>query len=272
MRARAAAEVEHDNVFGTRLKRVRSEPPLVVRWTIDGLTLVAGAGGPLGGDDLGLELVVGDLAHLHVGSAAATVVQPGREGGAALLAVCARVGERACLRWCPEPTVVATGATLESTTTIDCASTSRVTWREVIALGRHEERPGDAISRIEVTVDGVPVLRQETRIGPGAPPGWDGPAVTAGHRVHGTLLLLGPGPDDLTASAAAARPAHRGQAPVIGVPRADPSSGCAATLRLTGGGLLVTALGPSTLSVLRALDAASANEGGAGSAGHGWPG
>ena len=59
--------------------------PVVLRRTgAERVHLVHGAGGPLGGDAFALELAVAAGGVLRVGSAGATVVQPGAPGPGAL--------------------------------------------------------------------------------------------------------------------------------------------------------------------------------------------
>lgn len=240
MRARAQLVAERAPDGGLRLTRLRSQPPLAMRRTEEGVTLVAAAGGPLGGDDVALELAVCEGAHLRVGSAAATLVQPGTGMAPARIAVTARTAPGAVLRWMPEPTVVAAGAHLEMRTTLRCAPGATVAWREVLVLGRLGEPPGTVTSSVHVDLGAQPVLRQDTRLGPQAAPGWDGAAVAGRHRVLGTLLLLGP--------AGLASP----------ITLAAPAGTRCAILPLEAGGMLVTALGETTLGVRRLLDAALA--------------
>jgi urease accessory protein len=213
----------------------------VLRRTADGVTLVAGAGGPLGGDDLHLDIDVTAGAALRLGSAAAMIVQPGRartgeQARAARLTVRADVGAGASLRWEPEPTVVAAGASLEAHARVRCGPGASLVWREILVLGRHDQRGGTVTSTLVVDIDARPLLRQTTNAGPGAPPGWDGPAGFGGHRVLGTMLLLGE-----VARAVA--------------PRARSGAVPHAVLPLEAGGVLVTALGATTLDVRRILAA-----------------
>ncbi|MFE6680519.1 urease accessory protein UreD [Streptomyces sp. NPDC057729] len=57
-------------------------------------------------------------------------------------------------------------------------------------------RSGTLTSRLTVYRAGRPLIDQQTAYGPGAPGGWDGPAVLGGHRAVGQLLLVGPSFDD----------------------------------------------------------------------------
>ena len=67
---------------------------------------------------------------------------------------------------------------------------ARLVWREELVLGRHREPPGSVSSRATVDVDGTPLLRHELALGPEHPAA-GGPAVTAGSRAAGSVLLVG---------------------------------------------------------------------------------
>ncbi len=199
--------------------------------------MVAGGGGPLGGDELSLDVAVAAGARLRVGSAAATVLQPSVVGLETCLQITADVSDDAFLEWEPEPTVVAADANLTMQTTIRASPSASVVWREVVALGRYGETGGTITTSMTIDAD-QPVLRQSTMLGCAAPAGWDGPAVLGSARVLGTLVVLGSARDACSERVAAAR--------VPGVERV--------ALQLESGGLLVCALGRSTLDVVRALD------------------
>ncbi|MGH9281089.1 MAG: hypothetical protein ACRD12_23765 [Acidimicrobiales bacterium] len=62
---------------GPRYTRLRSQAPLVLRPTPDGVYLVGGAAGPLGGDTVTIEVDVRPGARLTMWSAAASVARPG---------------------------------------------------------------------------------------------------------------------------------------------------------------------------------------------------
>lgn len=114
-------------------------------------------------------------------------------------------------------------------------------WRDVLVLGRLDETAGTVRSTVVVDVGGSPLLRQTTSVGADAPPGWAGPAGTGGHRVLGSVLLLGPDAPQ-AGPATSQRPAGR--------------AGEVAVLRPEAGGALVTALGATTLEVTALLDGA----------------
>jgi urease accessory protein len=172
------------------------EWPVVLRQTgPERVHLVHAAGGPLGGDELGLEVDVGEGARLAVHSAGATLVQPGAGTAAGIPArwtVTARVGPEAVLHWAPEPTVVTDHAALNSVLRLELAAGAAATVREVVVLGRHGQRGGRHAGALEVVVDGLPLLVHTTVLD-GADPALCGAAGTAGARAVGTLVRAGAG-------------------------------------------------------------------------------
>lgn len=192
MKARACVVAEADAAGRTRLTSLRSEAPLVLRETADALYLVGGAGGPLGGDDLTLDVDVGPGACLTIRTVAASLAQPGAGGQPSLVAVRVTVGAGAELRWLPEPVVAVRGCRHHMVATITLDAGAGLVWREEVILGRHAEQGGSVVTRTTVDRAGVPLLRHELALGP-AHAAAAGPAVTAGARAAGSVLLIGPG-------------------------------------------------------------------------------
>jgi urease accessory protein len=191
MRAAAHAVAERDG-DRTVLRRLASQPPLVLRQTDRGLTLVTGAAGPLGGDQTELTVEVRDAATLTVGSAGAVLALPGHHGGASRATVRIRVGANASLCWRVEPLVVAAGADHIARFEVELSESARLTMVETLVLGRHAEAPGRLRSRWRVRRAGRSLLAQDLDVGAGAPGGWDGPAVLDGARVLATALVVDP--------------------------------------------------------------------------------
>ncbi|CAG6397002.1 urease accessory protein UreD [Streptomyces cocklensis] len=156
------------------------------------VTVVGAMSAPLGGDRLRIDVDVAAGARLTVDSAAATVSLPDHEGRPAFYDVRLTVGEGAELRWLPEPVIAAGGSDLRMTTRVRLAAGARLVLREELVLGRHGEAPGHLTTRLTVDHDGRTLLDQALAFGPGAAPGWDGPAVLGGHRTLGQLLLVPP--------------------------------------------------------------------------------
>ncbi|MGI8335307.1 urease accessory protein UreD [Actinomadura scrupuli] len=187
--AHAAVTAECDASGRTRLTRLRSDGPLAVRETGEAVYLVGAAAGPLGGDELELDLEVGPGAELAIRSVAAMLALPG--DGESRFTVRARVGAGGRLDFAPEPTVAASGARHRSVCEVTLAEGAVLRWREEVILGRHGEAPGRHTGRIDVTYAGAPLLRHELRL--------DDPAIYGGRAVLGTataagsVVLAGPG-------------------------------------------------------------------------------
>lgn len=198
MRARASLVAEADGRGGTRLTRLRGEPPLLLRRTggaagADTIVhLVGGAAGPLGGDDLRLDLDVGPGAAVCLRTAAASVALPARSGAPSRFTVAATVASGGLLYWLPEQTVAAAGCHHTTLATVELESGAELVWRDELICGRADEPSGDAMITTSVTYAGRPLLRQTLHIGPGAP-GWSGPAVLGGTTATGSLLHVHPG-------------------------------------------------------------------------------
>ncbi|MFF9815693.1 urease accessory protein UreD [Streptomyces sp. NPDC014006] len=229
---------------GTALPVLEGEGPLALRRTRGAgdaarVLLVGAMNAPLGGDHLTVAADVAAGARLSFGSAAATIALPGARGGEARYDVELRVADGGELVWLPEPLISAAGSELAVTTRLDLAPSARLVFREEQILGRAAEQPGRLSSRLTLRIGGRTVLDQELACGPGAPGGWDGPAVLAGHRAVGQLLVARPEFSD---------------APV---PAMTVGEGCA-VVPLPGPAALVTAVAPDGLLLRRALDAALA--------------
>lgn len=166
-------------------------PPLVLRRTgRERVHLVAVGGGPLGGDRLRLDVDLGPGERLVLRTAAATIVQPGREGGTARFAVHARLAPGAVLDWRPEPTVVTDGADWWASLDLHLADGAAATVAEQLVLGRAGQRGGRVRSDLAASVDGRPLLVSSTRLD-GADPVLCGPGGSGGARSVGTLLECG---------------------------------------------------------------------------------
>jgi urease accessory protein len=187
----AAATLTADRDGGRpRIRWTHAWPVLLRPTGAEQVHLVHGAGGPLGGDVLSLDVGIGDGAALRVRSAGATVVQPGRGCGPTRWDTTITVGAAARLDWAPEPTVVTDGAVFETSLCADLGPGASAAIREIVVLGRHGCAGGRYRGRLAVTVDGVPLLAH-TAVLDGADRALRGPGGTAGARAVGTLLLTG---------------------------------------------------------------------------------
>lgn len=190
MRARAELTVENGSCL-----RWRCAAPVVLRQTgLNRVHLVQAAGGPLGGDDLALDVNLAAGSALQVRSAAAMVVQPGRLPAAARWTVVASLAPGAVLDWQLEPTVVCDGAELHSQVKVVMQRGARTILREEVVLGRAGQHGGRFVGELAVELAGVPLLAH-TILLDGADPVLTGPAGTDGARVIGMLAVVGEGID-----------------------------------------------------------------------------
>jgi urease accessory protein len=200
VRARACVVAERDAGGRSRCTTLRSAPPLSLRTTIDGLHVVGSAAGPVGGDDIGMEVFVRAGASLTVRSAAAQLVLPGPAGAPSASRVDAVVEAGGSLEWLPEPIVAVRGADHCATTSLTLDAGCDVTWREEVVLGRHQEAPGSVRLRLRVERGGELLVHNELGLGP-LWPEWNGPAGCGAARVVSSVLVTGPRARELAASA-----------------------------------------------------------------------
>lgn len=258
MRATARLVAEADAGGATRLAVLRSQAPLLLRRTGPRRTgpplppeetgqpygtdleaqvhLVGGAAGPLGGDQLRIEIEVGAAARLCVRTVAASIALPGRGGGRSQLEIHARVAPGGLLRWQPEPLIAAARCDHLSLSTVDLAEGAALVWRDELVCGRHGEAPGDARVATTLRYAGRTLYRHELSVGPAAP-GWAGPAVLGGAGAVGSLLIVDPA------------------WAVDGQPPAQVLGPAAALMPLADGpGVLATVVGPEHRAVRACLD------------------
>ena len=174
-----------------------SAPPVVLRRTgRRRLHVVAVGGGPLGGDRLRLHVELGPGERLAVHSAAATVVQPGRDRAAvASFEVEAHLAPGSALDWRPEPTVICDGAVWEPSVRLELADGARARVVEQLVLGRSGQDGGRCASTLRATLADVPLLASTTILD-GADAALTGIGGTGGARSVGSLLVVGDVCDD----------------------------------------------------------------------------
>ncbi len=248
--ARLATERCGGDRAGSRLAELRSGWPMMLKPTStasdDPLACWAGRGaaaptvhvtaagaGPVGGDRRRLEVRVGVGSGLVLGEVSPTLLLPGPGGAPSRFDVDVRVERGGSLAWFPELVIAAGGCRHRTDVRVTLGDGARLLLREETLFGRYGEQPGSLRQRLRVACAGRPVHDQELAVGPDAP-GWSGPAVTAGSRCAGSLLLVGPG--------AAAAPAAGERV---------------AVLPLSGRGYLVSVLAPDTATLRRRLDEAA---------------
>lgn len=241
LRARAAVTAEAVN-GATRLATLRSDPPVALRFASGAVYMAASAAGPIGGDEVNVEVTVGPGAVLEVRSVAATLALPGPAQSSSRATVAAEVGVGASLRWLPEPVVLAHSCDHRAAACVSLAADATLVWREEMILGRHAEPGGSMTQRLQIDRESQPLLRTEQALGPRWP-GSTGPAGTGGHRAVGTLVVVGPG----------AR--HAPVASAVGSARVAASA-------IASDAVVVTAVAPTARSLRLALDQALYDLGG----------
>ena len=167
---------------------LRSDPPILLRPTGDTVHLVGGSAGPIGGDQLRLDVTVRRSACLRLRSAAASVVLPGPTASSLHLTITIESGGH--LDWRPEPAVSVAGGSHEQVVDVELQGDATMEWTETVVLGRSGEPSGDWSSLMRVVRDGAVVVHQQLRVGPDHP-GTDGPAVMDGRRVSAARLIVG---------------------------------------------------------------------------------
>ncbi|MCD9878759.1 urease accessory protein UreD [Streptomyces guryensis] len=244
VRATARIVARDDGRGGTALPVLEGDGPIALRRTRGSgaearVMLVGAMSGPLGGDEFAVEAEVESGARLRVGSSAATIALPGQAKGEARYDVRLHVGDGGELEWLPEQLISAQGSDLYVRTRVELGGTARLVLREEQVLGRVGEQPGRLSSRLTVCVEGRALLDQELACGPGAPGGWDGPAVLGGHRAVGQLVVVRP---EFGMEPMAARVVGEG----------------AVVMPLAGPAVLVSAVAADALRLRRLLDEALA--------------
>ena len=208
----------------SRCTTLRSSPPLTLRATGDGLHLVGTAAGPVGGDELALEVTVAAGASLTVRSVAAQLVMPAPTPTptpkASTMHLEIEVGRGASLRWLPQPTVLVRGADHRLTTVVRLAPGADVVWRDEVVLGRDGEASGSLLHRFRVERADVPLLCTEAAFGPEWPSS-AGPAGTNGARVVASTLLAGEPARRVLARLGGRAPETAGTLPAAAFPLGD---------------------------------------------------
>jgi urease accessory protein len=243
----ATARIRATSVAGaTALPVLHGEGPFDVRWDRPcgnqaRVCIIGAMSAPHGGDRLRIEATAEQGAHLRITTATATIALRGSSPEHATYDVHLSVAEQASLHWLPGPLISAALSNLRQSCTIDLAPTARFVLREEQVLGRSNEPPGRLSTRLTVRYDGGLLLDQQTNYGPDAP-GWDGPAVLAGHRTTGQILIVDP--------------AYEKEPPDVRLFGDDPAHGQAVLTPLAGPAVLITALAPDTLRLRQLLEAA----------------
>jgi urease accessory protein len=180
---------------GTAVTRIRGGGHFAGRLTGPGeVYLVGTAAGPLGGDEVTIQVRVGPGARLSLRSAAATIVLPSADRPDSRLTIQAQVAAGGWLDLALEPSVICRGAAHEAQLLISLEQDGQVSAAEDVVLGRSGEAGGEWSGQTSVTRDGHPVLRHTMRsaiLAPGVGAiatrlcsGLDGPAAVHGQAVQ----------------------------------------------------------------------------------------
>ncbi|MEO6585127.1 MAG: urease accessory protein UreD [Knoellia sp.] len=229
------------SVARTAVATLHSEAPLVLRmarakepepWVrgvqdVARVALMAGAAGPVGGDELSLTVEVGPGSSLVLSEISPTLLLPGPHGEQSRTTVRIRVGAGGTLIWVPEPMVAADGCDHVHVVAVQLGQGATFLMREELLLGRHGESGGRVTQRVSIHLQGVPLYRQDLRVGY---PEARTPPVLGTHRAIGSTLIVDP--------AWAESP-----------PRAHRLDGEAGVLPLAGPAALITALADDNLQL-----------------------
>lgn len=174
--------------------------PLQIDGPIARLALVGTYATLLAGDDLQLDIEVGDGVALELVEPSGTVAYHA-QGGTARWAAYLRVREDARLVWRGAPFVVTAGADVRRDTKIELAASARVLLSESLVFGRTYEQSGGPLqATMRVDRDGRPLLVEDLDLRDVSHR--DRPGVLGGHRAIASAFLLGvrpsasPGPHE----------------------------------------------------------------------------
>jgi urease accessory protein len=157
------------------------------RSTPEAVYLVGTAATPAGDDVVEVDVAAETGADLRIRSAAATVAW--RSLGT-VQRIRAHVADKARLDWHLEPLIATVGCCHCQHAVVDLRGSARLSWTEELLLGRCQEQPGRLDLRLDVDLDGRPLLRHQMSIGSGG--AWDGPAILGSYRTLGLVMQAGP--------------------------------------------------------------------------------
>lgn len=170
------------------LRSAYAEPPFRVWKCNDRILLSASSAGPVGGDELTLDIDVLAGATAAIGAVASTIVLPSPASAPSTMTTTANVGPGAHLDWIGEPTVSVMGSdhTVATAVQLDETATCRIV--EEISLGRSDEPPGQLRLVMKVDRGGAPLVRHDEVFGPHVPGA--GSLVSVGEGGHVVSAIL----------------------------------------------------------------------------------
>ena len=144
----------------------------------------------LGGDEVGLDVVLGPGAVLELSDIAGTVAYHGR-GRPASWHTSIRLGLGARLSYAGEPLVLSDGSDVTRTLTVELAECATARLRETLVFGRAGEVGGRLDAAVLLRREGVEFCRERLLLDAGAR---SRPGLLAGVRVVDSVLDLGGSP------------------------------------------------------------------------------
>ncbi|MEO7448376.1 MAG: urease accessory protein UreD [Humibacillus sp.] len=151
------------------------------------IALVATQALLLAGDEVGIDVEVGDGIRLEVLETSGTVAYDMR-GGRASWDVRACIGAGGGLAWAGLPFVVADGSDVTRRTTVELDEGATAVLRETLVLGRTGEQGGRLTSSLAARLAGRPLLCEELTLHPASR---RDPALLGGARCVDVLTSLG---------------------------------------------------------------------------------
>jgi urease accessory protein len=142
----------------------------------------------LGGDEVEIELSVGEGRGLDLFDIAGTVAYDGR-GRQAAWHVRIELADGAQLRYRGEPLVVSDGADVHRTLRAEVAGTASLQLRETLVLGRSGESGGRLRSETRLGVEGAEVWLEDQLLDPGRDRRH--PGMLGDHRVLDSMIMVG---------------------------------------------------------------------------------
>ena len=155
------------------------------------VTLVQTVAGLLSGDEVEIEVEVGEGAALELIGNAATLVYPAQRPASQIVRCSVGAGGR--FAWLPQPLVLAAGCDFHGSMQLDLAPDAVAVVRETVVLGRHGEASGRCDATLRCDLAGAPLLRDRVCIEEASR---RSPVGLAGAGVYASLALLGVRPAD----------------------------------------------------------------------------
>jgi urease accessory protein len=181
---------------GGRLRRVSSQPPLTLRQLtaedrqVCVLCQVGSAAGPLSGDEVTLDLTVGDDARAELTASGSAIAQGLAGRPASRLNALVKVGARASLCAEPPALIACAGSSVQVRVSIELAGDATIRWRELIVLGRRDEGGGSVELEWSVRRSGAALFRQAVELTSPELTRWAGMLGSA--RVMASMFVSGP--------------------------------------------------------------------------------